>query len=123
VVERERDTSSRKRRKGRASVPRSRRRLRLAWAVGFVLVSVYLYYQPLSSYFDTRADLGGQRAEVALLRSAETRLERRLAVSTTVEAIRREARRIEYVRPGEQLFIVKGIPEWLEARRTVEEDG
>jgi cell division protein FtsB len=123
VAERERDTSSRKRRKGRAPVPRSRRRLRLVWAVGFVFVSVYLYYQPLSSYFDTRADLAGQRAEIELLRSAETRLERRLAVSTTAEAIRREARRIEYVRPGEQLFIVKGIPEWLEARRTVEEDG
>jgi cell division protein FtsB len=123
VAERERDPSSRKRRKSRASVPRSRRRLRLVWAVGFVFASVYLYYQPLSSYFDTRADLAGQRADVELLRSAETRLERRLAVSTTVEAIRREARRIEYVRPGEQLFIVKGIPEWLEARRTVEEDG
>ncbi len=123
MAERERDPSSRKRRKSRASVPRSRRRLRLVWAVGFVFVSVYLYYQPLSSYFDTRADLAGQRADVELLRSAETRLERRLAVSTTVEAIRREARRIEYVRPGEQLFIVKGIPEWLEARRTVEEDG
>ncbi len=123
MAERERDPSSRKRRKSRASVPRSRRRLRLVWAVGFVFVSVYLYYQPLSSYFDTRADLAGQRAEIELLRSAETRLERRLAVSTTVEAIRREARRIEYVRPGEQLFIVKGIPEWLKARRTVEEDG
>jgi cell division protein FtsB len=123
VAERERETTSRKRRRRRTPVPRSRRRLRLAWAVGVVLVSVYLYYQPLSSYVETRRDLEAQRAQVESLRSAKTRLERRLAVSTSAEQLRREARRIEYVRPGEQLFIVKGIPDWLQARRSVKGNG
>ena len=119
----ERERSTRQRKKGRGRVPRSRRRLRLVWVVAFVLVSVYLYYQPLSSYFGTRHDLEAQRAQLELLRATKARLERRLAVSTTAEELRREARRIEYIRPGEQLFIVKGIPDWLEARRTVERNG
>jgi hypothetical protein len=123
VAGRERDTTPRKRRKGRASALRSRRRLRLLWVVGLIVVPVYLYYQPLSSYFDTRADLREQRAEVIALRSAKTELERRLAVSVSTEATRREARRIGYVRPGEQLFIVKGIPAWRQARRSLGGDG
>lgn len=119
MAARERSTRTPKRRKP----SRSRRRLRLIWSVAFVLVSVYLYYQPLSSYVDTRRDLEGQRAQVQLLHTTKARLERRLAVSTSADELRREARRIEYVRPGEQLYIVKGIPEWLEARRSVERDG
>ena len=102
---------------------RSRRRLRLLWAGVVVLVSVYLYYRPLSSYVETRRDLSAQRAEVAFLRAEKARLERRLSVSTSLEATRREARRIGYVRPGEKLFIVKGIPEWRKARRSVGGDG
>ena len=119
MAPRERSTRTPKKRKP----PRSRRRLRLVWAVAFVLVSVYLYYQPLSSYFETRRELEGQRAQVELLEATKARLERRLAVSTSADELRREARRIEYVRPGEQLYIVKGIPEWLQARRSVERDG
>jgi len=123
VAGREKDTTLRKRRKSRASAPRTRKRLRLLWVLGLIVVPVYLYYQPLSSYFDTRADLAGQRAEVEALRSAKTQLERRLAVSTTIDATRREARRIGYVRPGERLFIVKGIPAWREARRNLGGNG
>jgi cell division protein FtsB len=104
-------------------MPRSRRQRRLLWALTVLLVSAYLYYQPLSSYFDTRHDLGAQRAEVEVLRAAKTRLEQRLAVSTSLDATRREARRIGYVRPGERLFIVKGIPDWRKARRSVGGDG
>jgi cell division protein FtsB len=102
---------------------RSRRRLRLLWAAVVVFVSVYFYYRPLSSYVETRRDLAAQRAEVEFLRAEKTRLERRLSVSTSLEATRREARRIGYVRPGEKLFIVKGIPEWRKARRSVGGDG
>ena len=91
--------------------------------VGVAVVSVYLYYQPLSSYFQTRDELADQRAEVVVLQSAKARLERRLAISTTVEETRREARRIGYVRAGERLFIVKGIPDWLDARRSLGGDG
>jgi len=100
------------------------RRLRLAWLVGLLAISVYLYYQPLDSYFDTRRDLAQGRTEVEALRAAKEQLEQRLAFSTSVEATRREARRIGYVRPGEQLFIVKGIPDWRKAqRRNLRRDG
>jgi len=91
--------------------------------VAVALLSVYLYFQPLSSYFDTRRELAAERAEVGGLRSAKVKLEQRLAVSTSVEATRREARRIGYVRPGERLFIVKGIPAWRKARRSLGGNG
>ena len=92
--------------------------------IGLVAISVYLYYRPLSSYFETRQDLAKSRTDVEMLRAAKERLEQRLTFSTSVEATRREARRIGYVRPGEQLFIVKGIPAWREAHaRSVRGDG
>ena len=50
--------------------------------------------------------------EVRLLRAQKLRLERRLAEADTPTALTREARRIGYVKPGERLFIVKGIAAW-----------
>jgi cell division protein FtsB len=102
---------------------RSRRQLRLVWLVGLVALSVYLYYRPLSSYFGTRNDLAAQRAQLASLRVRKAELETRLASTTSVDATQREARRIGYVRPGEQLFIVKGIPAWRKARRNLRTNG
>ena len=79
--------------------------------------SAFLYYQPLSSYVETRAALGEREAEVRQLRDEKARLERRLADSATVAALAREARRMGLVRPGERLFIVKGVREWRRAQR------
>ena len=75
-------------------------------AAGFV---AFLYYQPLSSYLETRAALNTRAAEVQLLRQERTRLQARLEHAATVEALSREARRMSLVRPGERLFIVKGV--------------
>lgn len=86
-------------------------------------LSVYLYYQPLASYLEARSDLAARRVEVERLRIARAGLERRLVNSTSVEATQREARRIGYVLAGEQLFVVKGIPEWRRVQRTVKRDG
>jgi cell division protein FtsB len=110
--------TSRERRKptGRPKVQRSRRRLRLVSLVALVGVAVYLYYRPLASYFETRNDLATRRAEVESLRIAKADLELRLTNSTSLEATQREARRAGYVRPGEQLFVVKGIPDWRRER-------
>jgi hypothetical protein len=92
--------------------------------VGLLAAAAYLYYQPLSSYVDTKTELAESRTEVELLRAEKQRLEQRLAFSTSEEATRREARRIGYVRPGEQLYIVKGIPDWRRAhRRSLRRDG
>ena len=93
-----------------------RRRLRLLWAVAIVGVSVYLYYRPIASYLETRNDLATSRADVETLRLVKAELELRLVNSTSVDSIEREARRIGYVKPGERLFVVKGIPAWRKAR-------
>jgi cell division protein FtsB len=107
----------------KAPVPASKRRLRLLWLGALVALAAYLYYQPLSSYFQTREDLTARRAEVESLRSTKAALELRLQSSASLDATRREARRIGYVQPGEQLFVVKGIPAWRRAQRTLEGDG
>ena len=94
--------------------------------LGVVVLVAFLYYRPLTSYLETRSDVGRRHAEVVALRTERARLERRLAKSTSVSSLRREARRIGYVRPGERLFIVKGIPEWRRARAshsTLRRDG
>jgi hypothetical protein len=93
------------------------------WLAGLVVLSVYLYYRPLDSYFGTRHDLTAQQASLTALRVREADLELRLRSATSIQATQREARRIGYVRPGEQLFVVKGIPAWREARRSVRRNG
>jgi hypothetical protein len=100
-----------------------RRRLRVLWLLAAVGLAVYLYYRPIASYLDTRDELAAGHAEVETLRIVKAELELRLATSTSVEATRREARRIGYVLPGEQLFVIKGIPDWRRAQRTLQDDG
>ena len=80
--------------------------------VVILTVMAFLYYRPLASYLETRSELGTRRGEVATLRTEKVRLERRLARTTSDAALAREARRIGYVKPGERLFIVKGIAAW-----------
>jgi cell division protein FtsB len=103
--------------------PRSRRRLRLVWLLALVGVAAYLYYQPISSYVEARRDLATRQAEVESLRLVKAGLEERLQNFTSLEATEREARRIGYVRPGEQLFVVKGIPDWRRRHRSLRGDG
>ena len=103
----------------RKAAPRiGRRRLRLLWAIGLVGVAVYLYYQPIASYVETRNDLTTRRSDVDSLRLVRAELELRLVNSTSVGSLEREARRINYVKPGERLFVVKGIPAWRAARNS-----
>jgi len=100
-----------------------RRRLRLVWLVALVGVSVYLYSRPIASYLETRNDLAARQTEVETLRIVKAELELRLVNFTSLEATQREARRIGYVRPGEQLFVVKGIPDWRRAERNLRRNG
>ncbi len=103
-----------RRRRARQRV--GRRRLRLLWAIGIVGIAVYLYYRPIASYVETKNDLVTRRAEVESLRLVRAELELRLVNSTSVGSLEREARRINYVKPGERLFVVKGIPAWRKSR-------
>ena len=92
-----------------------RRRLRLLWVIGVVGIAIYLYYRPISSYYGTKHDLAASRAEVESLRAARAELDLRLVNTTSLDSIEREARRMGYVKPGERLFVVKGIAKWREA--------
>jgi cell division protein FtsB len=92
--------------------PRSR--LLLRWgAVGvFVLIGV-LYFKPARTYLHTRNTVAARQAEVTALKQQHERLQRLVAASASDAELAREARRLGLVRPGEHLFIVKGIKRWL----------
>jgi cell division protein FtsB len=82
-----------------------------------------LYYRPVRTYVDTRSTLTARRAEVGRLAAEKRVLERRLAAASNDASLAREARRLGFVKPGEHLYIVKGIPGWRRARRTIEASG
>ena len=100
----------------RSRVKRPTRRGRpplVRWlAVATILVVGLLYYRPLKSYVETRSALEERAAQVQALRAERDELARKVAESDTPEALARRARRLGLVKPGERLFIVKGIGEW-----------
>jgi cell division protein FtsB len=77
----------------------------------------FLYYRPFRTYLQTRSTLAERRAEVRRLEAEHARLERRLAASTSSASLALEARRLGLVKPGERLFIVKGVAAWRKAHR------
>jgi cell division protein FtsB len=81
-------------------------------AVVVVAVIGYAYYHPLRTWLETRQELSSRATEVARLAAEKRELQRRLSSSTSADALTREARRLGYIRPGEHLFIVKGIEAW-----------
>jgi cell division protein FtsB len=91
-------------------------------AVIAVVLIGYAYYHPLRSWFETRHDLASRRSEVAQLAAEKRALQERLTASTSLDALAREARMLGFVKPGEHLFIVKGIDAWKKAR-TIGGDG
>ena len=76
-----------------------------------------LYYRPLKAYVDAHRELAQKRAIVRQLQAEKGRLEHRLGSSTSLDTLAREARALGYVRPGEHLFIVKGINQWRKRER------
>jgi len=89
----------------------STRRWRVVLVAAVALVA-FLYYRPLRAYVDTRHSLAGRRADVRGLQAEKQRLEHELAISTSPAALELEARQLGLVKPGERLFIVKGIAAW-----------
>ncbi|MGH3071342.1 MAG: septum formation initiator family protein [Gaiellaceae bacterium] len=113
-----------KKTKGKRRARPQRTTILLRWCIlGVVVLVGFLYYQPLSSYLETRSALNERAEEVALLRQERNRLQTRLERSSTVEALAREARQMRLVRPGERLFIVKGVKEWRRAHAKAEAEG
>jgi cell division protein FtsB len=89
-----------------------------------VLVGL-LYARPLRSYIDTKHELAGRAADVQALKAEKRELQHKLAQSSTGEALVGQARTLGYVRPGERLYIVKGISAWVhsKARATIDKGG
>jgi cell division protein FtsB len=102
----------------RTAKTRSRRRhppgrYLLRWlAVAVVAFVAFLYSQPLRSYLTARKALTQRTEEVRSLHAEKLRLQRRLTEADTSEDLTRQARRLGYVKPGERLFIVKGLNAW-----------
>ena len=86
-------------------------------AVGALVLVALLYYRPLRAYVDARGQLNQHRAVVRRLEAQKATLERRLGSSTSLATLAREARALGYVKPGERLYIVKGIEQWRKRER------
>jgi len=91
--------------------------LRRWLAVGALVLVALLYYRPLRAYVDAHGQLSRHETVVRRLEAERSTLERRLASSNTPATLAREARAIGYVKPGEKLFIVKGIEQWRRRER------
>jgi cell division protein FtsB len=123
-AKKERTDAGPQRKRGRKQARSQRTTILLRWSfIGVVVFVGFLYYRPLATYFETRATVNTRAAEVRELEQLNAELERRVAESETLHALSREARRSGLVRPGERLFIVKGIEEWRKAQRTMRGDG
>jgi cell division protein FtsB len=86
-------------------------------ALGGLAVVGFFYWKPATSYFHTKKELHQRQAEVQALRTEKARLEQRIAQAGTTQQLVREARRLDLARPGEKLFIVKGIEAWRRSHR------
>lgn len=92
-------------------------KLRRALLLVAVAVVAFLYYRPLRAYVDTHREVQRREAAVRALRAQKAKLERQLKAAATPEALAREARlQLSLVKPGERLYIVKGIDAWRRAQ-------
>ena len=111
-------------RKRRAARSRNRIPIMRWAAVATLAVVALLYYRPLRSYVEIRSSVQDRQAEVRELRAKRDELARRLEAADTPEALARRARKLGLVKPGEELYIVKGIEEWRRRAGTrIGEDG
>jgi cell division protein FtsB len=92
-------------------------------ALGAIVLVGLLYARPLKSYFETKHELAQRTAEVRSLQADRRALQHRLAESSTGEALTQQARRLGLVRPGERLFIVKGISAWVHSKARIAKGG
>ena len=81
-------------------------------AIGGLVLVAFLYWKPTQTYLHTKSELQARKAEVRQLRDEKARLEARIAEADTGGQLVREARRLGLVKPGERLFIVRGISSW-----------
>ena len=81
-------------------------------ALGAIVLVGVLYWKPIHSYEHTKAVLSRREGEVSRLETQQRQLNQRIASVGTGQDLVREARRLGFVKPGEELFIVRGIAAW-----------
>ena len=81
-------------------------------AIGGLTLLVFLYWKPTQTYLHTSHELQARQAEVRMLREEKAQLQKRIDQAATGGQLVREARRLGLVKPGEKLFIVRGISSW-----------
>ncbi len=89
--------------------------MRRVFALGALALLALLYYRPIRAYQHAHHAVEARAAEVDALTARKQRLEQRLAEIQSGATLVRAARRLGLVKPGEQLFIVRGIPAWRRA--------
>ena len=81
------------------------------------MLAGFLYWTPVHTYLKTQQELQQRQSEVSNLATERRQLKEQLAAVGTGGALVREARRLGLVKPGERLFIVRGISSWRQLNR------
>ena len=81
-------------------------------ALGGIALLAFLYWKPVHTFLHTKQELRHRQGEVALLATERRQLQQQIADVGSGGALVREARRLGLVKPGERLFIVRGIDSW-----------
>jgi cell division protein FtsB len=84
--------------------------------LGVVCAIAVAYVQPMRAYLAAESQVASRAAEKSALLERRAALERQLAETRTDAFVEREARRLGLVRPGERLFVVKGVDTWDRVR-------
>ena len=106
----------------RKKPPRSTIALRWAGVAALAIVA-FLYYPAAAQLPDHALGSRPAKRRGSRLRAEHDALTRRLTRSTSKEALERAARHLGLVRPGERLYIVKGINAWLAVHRSAAGSG
>jgi cell division protein FtsB len=85
--------------------------------MGGLLLLGFLYWKPVHTYLQTQHELHQRQAQVSGLAAQRRQLAQQLAAVGTGGTLVREARRLGLVKPGERLFIVRGIDTWRTLNR------
>jgi cell division protein FtsB len=81
-------------------------------ALGAVALVAFLYWKPLHTYLRTKHELQARQAQLQSLRAERRHLRQLIARAGTDPELVRQARKLGLVKPGERLFIVRGISDW-----------
>jgi cell division protein FtsB len=86
-------------------------------ALGALVLVAFLYWKPIHTYLRTKRTLETRHAQVHALATEKAKLQKKIALAATGPELIRQARNLGLVRPGEKLFIVRGVAAWRHRNR------